>query len=50
MNIKNEEDLEFVKEYKIKPLLEEYFYTDEDKLTEVIKKLEKDIKGTENEQ
>ncbi len=30
MKIKNEEDLEFVKEYKIKPLLEEYFYGDEE--------------------
>ena len=29
MKIENEEDLEFVKEYKIKPLLEEYFYGDE---------------------
>jgi 5-methylcytosine-specific restriction enzyme B len=30
MKIENEYDLEFVKEYKIKPLLEEYFYGDED--------------------
>ncbi|RXJ95464.1 hypothetical protein CRU94_06970 [Arcobacter sp. AHV-9/2010] len=29
MKIENEDDLEFVKEYKIKPLLEEYFYGDE---------------------
>ncbi len=29
-------DLEFIKEYKIKPLLEEYFYADEDKLKEVL--------------
>ncbi|MDY0116490.1 MAG: AAA family ATPase [Sulfurimonadaceae bacterium] len=29
MKIENDEDLEFVKEYKIKPLLEEYFYADE---------------------
>jgi 5-methylcytosine-specific restriction protein B len=30
MNIKDDNDLEFVKEYKIKPLLEEYFYGDKD--------------------
>ena len=30
MNIQNDEDLEFVKEYKIKPLLEEYFYADDE--------------------
>jgi len=29
-------DLEFIKVYKIKPLLEEYFYADEDKLKEVL--------------
>lgn len=29
MKIENENDLAFVKEYKIKPLLEEYFYGDE---------------------
>jgi 5-methylcytosine-specific restriction protein B len=29
-------DLDFVLEYKIKPLLEEYFYGDEDKLNEVL--------------
>ncbi|MFW3345234.1 McrB family protein [Aliarcobacter butzleri] len=29
MKIENEDDLLFVKEYKIKPLLEEYFYGDE---------------------
>jgi Cdc6-like AAA superfamily ATPase len=32
-------DLEFIKEYKIKPLLEEYFYADEEKLKEVLGKL-----------
>jgi 5-methylcytosine-specific restriction protein B len=32
-------DLEFIKEYKIKPLLEEYFYADEDKLKEVLQML-----------
>lgn len=33
MNINNEDELDFVKEYKIKPLLEEYFYGDETSLT-----------------
>ncbi|RLA69269.1 MAG: hypothetical protein DRG09_06160 [Epsilonproteobacteria bacterium] len=31
------DDLEFVLEYKIKPLLEEYFYGDDNGLTEVLK-------------
>jgi 5-methylcytosine-specific restriction protein B len=30
MNINDDEDLEFVKEYKIRPLLEEYFYADDE--------------------
>nr|WP_321266091.1 AAA family ATPase [uncultured Sulfurimonas sp.] len=30
MKVRDADDLEFVKEYKIKPLLEEYFYADED--------------------
>lgn len=34
MKIENEEDLEFVKEYKIRPLLEEYFYADEENYKE----------------
>ncbi len=29
-------DLEFIKEYKIKPLLEEYFYADDDRLEKVL--------------
>lgn len=36
MNITNDEDLAFVKEYKIKPLLEEYFYVDKTKLDEAL--------------
>ncbi|MDC0933773.1 AAA family ATPase, partial [Arcobacteraceae bacterium] len=36
MKIENEEDLEFVKDYKIKPLLEEYFYADSEKLDIVL--------------
>jgi len=36
MNIASDEDFEFVKEYKIKPLLEEYFYVDKAKLTEAL--------------
>jgi len=29
VKVENKEDLEFVKEYKVKPLLEEYFYADD---------------------
>lgn len=36
MKIENENDLEFVKEYKIKPLLEEYFYGDEENYKKAI--------------
>lgn len=36
MNIKDDNDLEFVKEYKIKPLLEEYFYGDEENYKKAI--------------
>ena len=35
MKVQNDDDLEFIKEYKIKPLLEEYFYA-EDKSVDVI--------------
>lgn len=44
MKIDNEDDLEFVKEYKIKPLLEEYFYGDEENYKKALK-----ILGFENE-
>ena len=37
MKIENEGDLEFVLEYKIKPLLEEYFYGDSNGYNQVIK-------------
>lgn len=37
MNVANDEDSEFVKEYKIKPLLEEYFYVDKNKFEEALK-------------
>jgi 5-methylcytosine-specific restriction protein B len=37
MKIENDDDLEFVLEYKIKPLLEEYFYGDEQGLMEIMK-------------
>ena len=40
MKIQTKEDLEFVKEYKIKPLLEEYFYVDKDRLIEALKILD----------
>ena len=36
MNIQNDDDLYFVLEYKIKPLLEEYFYGDKDGLDEML--------------
>ncbi|MFA9373543.1 MAG: McrB family protein [Poseidonibacter sp.] len=42
MKINNDEDLEFIKEYKLKPLLEEYFYADDDNYKKVLKLLEKD--------
>ncbi len=36
MGIENDDDLDFVLEYKIKPLLEEYFYGDEQGLKNVM--------------
>lgn len=36
MKIENEDDLEFVKKYKIQPLLEEYFYGDEENYKKAI--------------
>ena len=36
MKVTNDKDLEFVKEYKITPLLEEYFYVDEDNYNKAI--------------
>ncbi|MGJ0361751.1 McrB family protein [Aliarcobacter cryaerophilus] len=36
MKIENEDDLKFVKEYKIKPLLEEYFYGDDENYKKAI--------------
>ena len=36
MTIETDDDLEFVLEYKIKPLLEEYFYGDENALGEIL--------------
>jgi len=41
MNVENENDLEFVKEYKIKPLLEEYFYGDAENHEKIKKILDK---------
>jgi len=37
MGIDSDDDLEFVWEYKVKPLLEEYFYGDENSLDEILK-------------
>ena len=35
-------DLDFILKYKIEPLLEEYFYGDDDGLKEVLKLIEND--------
>ncbi|APW66725.1 hypothetical protein LPB137_13095 [Poseidonibacter parvus] len=43
MKVVNDEELEFVKEYKIKPLLEEYFYADEDNYKKVTQLLNEDV-------
>jgi 5-methylcytosine-specific restriction protein B len=40
MKVNNSEDLEFVKKYKIKPLLEEYFYSDDDNFGKILEVLE----------
>ncbi|MDQ1245071.1 MAG: 5-methylcytosine-specific restriction enzyme [Campylobacterota bacterium] len=42
MNVVSDDDLEFVKEYKIKPLLEEYFYADEENYAKVVGILSKE--------
>jgi 5-methylcytosine-specific restriction enzyme B len=47
MNIQNSEELDFVKEYKIKPLLEEYFYTDDESLKKALALLENDVEIAE---
>jgi Cdc6-like AAA superfamily ATPase len=43
MGIESDDDLEFVREYKIKPLLEEYFYGDNDGLKNILKIFEVNI-------
>ena len=45
MSIKDDNDLEFVKKYKIKPLLEEYFYGDETNYNKAIKFLNEKEEG-----
>ncbi|PLX21960.1 ATPase [Candidatus Parcubacteria bacterium] len=42
MKIENDDDLAFVKEYKIKPLLEEYFYADDENYKKAIGVLNKE--------
>jgi 5-methylcytosine-specific restriction protein B len=37
MKVQNDDDLEFIKEYKIKPLLEEYFYAEDKSVDEILK-------------
>lgn len=49
MKVENDEDLEFVKEYKIKPLLEEYFYADKDNYKKAIVILHKENIDMQNE-
>lgn len=39
MNIENDDDLKFVIEYKIEPLLEEYFYGDSDGLNKILESI-----------
>ncbi|MDD2356402.1 MAG: AAA family ATPase [Thiovulaceae bacterium] len=39
MNVQDNNDLEFVKEYKIRPLLEEYFYADDENFKKAVDKL-----------
>jgi len=41
MDIETQEDLEFVKEYKIKPLLEEYFYASGESVEDILSEIEK---------
>lgn len=48
MNIKDKSSLNFVKNYKLKPLLEEYFYGDEDNYNKVVKILEKNNEELED--
>ena len=50
MKVRNDGDLEFVIEYKIKPLLEEYFYGDNEGLNGALKILEGvDSEGSAND-
>jgi len=42
-------DLEFIKEYKIKPLLEEYFYADDKSVDDILEEVFKLEKGEKNE-
>ena len=48
MGIKDDNDLDFILEYKIKPLLEEYFYGDKDGLEKVLKIVQKKEYVNEN--
>lgn len=41
MKVTCKEDLDFVKEYKIKPLLEEYFYVEEKSADDILEEIEK---------
>jgi len=45
MNVQDDEDLTFVEEYKIKPLLEEYFYADEKSADEIMEEALRENNG-----
>ena len=48
MKIENDDDLDFVLEYKIKPLLEEYFYGDTQGLEEILQICKLGVENIEN--
>ena len=48
MKVANDDDLEFVLEYKIIPLLEEYYYGDDNGLNEVLKICKPDTVSNDN--
>jgi len=49
MNVESDEDLEFAKEYKIKPLLEEYFYSEDKSVDEILEEAIKNNKEINND-
>ncbi len=47
MKVQNDDDLDFIKEYKIKPLLEEYFFADNKSADEIIELAKKEYEEKE---